>query len=186
MSAFDDDLPEGLEDAEEMEEIESFDEIKDDPREFVNEADIAVAAWHEDGRWTLAELSDPYDIAQIITRLKSQQTNGGSIALIAIDEEFFILIRVLGSHISLFLSDVTAALDYPVAEELLEIADLPIPEDDEDPRPTGHLEILADLGMSGMEISALCDDEELFPDEQLEAIASRLGFGEKFAELLDL
>jgi len=91
MSAFDDDLPEGLEDAEEMEEIESFDEIKDDPREFVNEADIAVAAWHEDGRWTLAELSDPYDIAQIITRLKSQQTNGGSIALIAIDEEFFIL-----------------------------------------------------------------------------------------------
>lgn len=186
MSAFDDDLPEGLEDAEEMEEIESFDEIKDDPREFVNEADIAVAAWHEDGRWTLAELSDPYDIAQIITRLKSQQTNGGSIALIAIDEEFFILIRVLGSHISLFLSDVTAALDYPVAEELLEIADLPIPEDDEESGPTGHLEILADLGMSGMEISALCDDEELFPDEQLEAIASRLGFSEKFAELLDL
>jgi putative tRNA adenosine deaminase-associated protein len=190
MSSFENDLPEGLDDVEEMdeiEEIESFDEIKDEPREFINEADIAVAAWHEDGRWTLAELSDPYDIAQIITRLKSQQTNGGSIALIAIDEEFFILIRVLGSHISLFLSDATAALDYPVAEELLEIADLPIPEDDDDEAgPTGHLEILADLGMSGMEITALCDDEELFPDEQLEAIASRLGFGEEFAELLDL
>ncbi|CAB4559812.1 MAG: tRNA adenosine deaminase [Actinobacteria bacterium] len=190
MSAFENDLPEGLDDVEEMdeiEEIESFDEIKDEPREFINEADIAVAVWHEDGRWTLAELSDPYDIAQIITRLKSQQTNGGSIALIAIDEEFFILIRVLGSHISLFLSDATAALDYPVAEELLEIADLPIPEDDDDEAgPTGHLEILADLGMSGMEITALCDDEELFPDEQLEAIASRLGFGEEFAELLDL
>ncbi len=106
--------------------------------------------------------------------------------MIAIDEEFFILIRVLGSHISLFLSDATAALDYPVAEELLEIADLPIPEDDDEAGPTGHLEILADLGMSGMEITALCDDEELFPDEQLEAIASRLGFGEEFAELLDL
>jgi len=47
MSDFDDDLPEGLEDVEEMDEIESFDEIKDDPREFVNEADIAVAAWHD-------------------------------------------------------------------------------------------------------------------------------------------
>ena len=33
---------------------------------------------------------------------------------------------------------------------------------------------------------ALCDDEELFPDEQLEAIASRLGFGDQFAELLEL
>ncbi|NCZ58069.1 MAG: tRNA adenosine deaminase, partial [Actinobacteria bacterium] len=27
---------------------------------------------------------------------------------------------------------------------------------------------------------------ELFPDEQLEAIASRLGFGDQFAELLEL
>ena len=71
-------------------------------------------------------------------------------------------------------------------EELMEIADLPIPEDDEEPGPVGHLEILADLGMNGMEISALCDDEELFPDEQLEAIAARLGFGDQFSELLDL
>jgi putative tRNA adenosine deaminase-associated protein len=96
------------------------------------------------------------------------------------------VIRVLGSHISLFLSDVTAAFDYEVAEELIEIADIPLPEEDEEPGPVGHLEILADLGMSGMEISALCDDEELFPDEQLEAIAARLGFGEEFTELLDL
>jgi putative tRNA adenosine deaminase-associated protein len=85
-----------------------------------------------------------------------------------------------------FLSDATAALDYEVAEELLEIADIPLPEEDEEPGPIGHIEILADLGLSGMEITALCDDEELFPDEQLEAIASRLGFGEEFSELLEL
>ena len=102
---------------DETEEIESFDDIRDEVRDLTTEMDFAVAAWHEDGRWTLATLPDPHDIAQIITGLKSQQTNGGSIALIAIDEEFFILIRVLGSHISLFLSDATAALDYPVAEE---------------------------------------------------------------------
>ena len=95
----------------EIEDIESFDDIRDEVRDLTSEMDFAVAAWHEDGRWTLATLPDPYDIAQIITRLKSQQTNGGSIALISIDEEFFILIRVLGSHISLFLSDATAALD---------------------------------------------------------------------------
>ena len=148
--------------------------------------DFAIEAWHEDGRWTVARLPDPDDLTHIIDRLKKQQTNGGAVALIAIDEEFFILIRVLGSHISLFLSDATAALDYPVAEELMEIADLPIPEEDEESGPVGHLEILADLGLSGMEISALCDDEELFPDEQLEAIAARLGFGEEFSELLDL
>jgi hypothetical protein len=37
-----------------------------------------------------------------------------------------------------------------------------------------------------MELAALCDDAELFPDEQLEAIASRLGFADQFTELLEL
>jgi len=60
------------------------------------------------------------------------------------------------------------------------------PEEDEEPLPVGHLEILADLGVNSMELSALCDDAELFPDEQLEAIASRLGFADQFAELLEL
>ena len=169
-----------------VEEIESFDEIDDEVRDLTTDVDFAVVAWHDDGRWTLAALPDPFDLTKIIDRLKSQQTNGGSIALIAIDEEFFILIRVLGTHISLFLSDVTAAFDYEVAEDLLEIADIQMPEEDEEPGPIGHLEIVADLGMSGMEITALCDDEELFPDEQLEAIAARLGFGDEFSELLEL
>lgn len=181
MSELDDDF------AEEIEEFDALDaDVSTKVTSITNELDIAVAAWHEDGRWKLGILPDPTDIAQIITSLKSQQTNGGAIALISIDEEFFILIRVLGAHISLFLSDATCALDYQVAEELLGIADLPLPEEDEEANPIGHLEILADLGMSGMEISALCDDSALFPDEQLEAIASRLGFGDQFVELLQL
>lgn len=182
MPEFNDDI------AEEIEEFDALDDVVNESARvssISNELDIAVAAWHEDGLWTLGVLPDPTDIAQIITSLKSQQTNGGAIALISIDEEFFILIRVLGSHISLFLSDSTCALDYPVAEELLEIADLPMPEEDEEANPIGNMEILADLGMSGMEIYALCDDSELFPDEQLEAIANRLGFGDQFAELLE-
>jgi len=179
MADFDDDL------AEDIEEFDVLDEDAPKVISLTNDLDIAVAAWHEDGRWTLGILPDANDIGHIISRLKAQQTNGGSIALISIDEEFFILIRVLGAHISLFLSDATAALDYEVAEELLEIADIPLPEDDES-TPIGNLEILADLGINGMEISALCDDGELFPDEQLEAIANRLGFGDQFAELLEL
>ena len=56
--------------------------------ELINEVDIAVEAWHEDGRWKLANLPDAQDLPAIIDRLKSQQTNGGAVALIAIDEEF--------------------------------------------------------------------------------------------------
>jgi len=151
-----------------------------------DEVDIAVAAWHENGRWTLAQLPSAHDLAHIIDRLKSQQTNGGAIALIAIDEEFFMLIRVLGAHISMMLSDATCALDYEVAAEFVELADLPFPEEDDEPIPTGQIDMLADLGMNHMEISALCDDAELFPDQQLDAIATRLGFGQQFRDLIDL
>ncbi len=152
----------------------------------INDVDIAVAAWHEDGRWSLALLPDAQDLPQVIDRLKAQQTNGGALALLAIDEEFFIIIRVLGSHIKLFLSDITCAVDYDIAAELIEICDLDMPEEDDEPFPAGDLDIISDLGVHRMELSTLCDDADLFPDEQLEAIASRLGFGEEFAHLLEL
>ena len=151
-----------------------------------SDVDFAVAAWHETDTWKLEILSDPYNLGAIISELKSHQTNGGALALIAIDEEFFILVRVLGKHISLFISDVTCALDYEVANEFLEISDLPAPEFDDEPLPGGHMDIIADLGIGHMELEALCDDTELFPDEQLEAIAKRLGFSEQFVELLEL
>jgi putative tRNA adenosine deaminase-associated protein len=152
----------------------------------INDVDIAVAAWHEDGRWSLALLPDAQDLPQIIERLKSQQTNGGALALLAIDEEFFMIIRVLGSHIKLFLSDITCAIDYEIAAEFIELCDLDMPEEDEEPFPAGDLDIISDIGVHRMELSTLCDDPDLFPDEQLEAIASRLGFGEEFTQLLEL
>ena len=69
MADFDDDL---------VEDIEEFDVLAEDAPKVIsvtNELDIAVAAWHEDGRWTLGILPDPNDIGQIISRLKAQQTN---------------------------------------------------------------------------------------------------------------
>ena len=152
----------------------------------INDVDIAVAAWHEDGRWSLALLPDAQDLPQIIERLKSQQTNGGALALLAIDEEFFMIIRVLGSHIKLFLSDITCAIDYEIAAEFIELCDLDMPEEDDEPFPAGDLDIISDIGVHRMELSTLCDDPDFFPDEQLEAIASRLGFGEEFTQLLEL
>jgi putative tRNA adenosine deaminase-associated protein len=147
--------------------------------------DFAIEAWHEDGRWSIASLPDPDDLTHIIDRLKKQQTNGGAVALIAIDDEFFLAIRVLGTHVKFFISDVTCAIDYEVAAEFLELADLDQPEEDDEPLPAGDLDIFSDLGMHSMELSTLCDDADLFPDEQIEAIANRLGFGDALTELLE-
>ncbi len=147
--------------------------------------DFAIEAWHEDGRWSIASLPDPDDLTHIIDRLKKQQTNGGAVALIAIDDEFFLAIRVLGTHVKFFISDVSCAIDYEVAAEFLDLADLDQPEEDDEPLPAGDLDIFSDLGMHSMELSTLCDDADLFPDEQIEAIANRLGFGDALTELLE-
>ena len=147
--------------------------------------DFAIEAWHEDGRWSVASLPDPDDLTHIINRLNRQQTNGGAVALIAIDDEFFLAIRVLGSHTKYFISDVTCALDYEIAAEFLEIAELDQPDEDDEPLPAGDLDIFADLTLNSMELSTLCDDADLFPDEQIEAIANRLGFGDQLTELLE-
>ena len=147
--------------------------------------DFAIEAWHEDGRWSIASLPDPDDLTHIIDRLKKQQTNGGAVALIAIDDEFFFAIRVLWTHVKYFISDVTCAIDYEVAAEFLDIADIDQPEEEDEPLPAGDLDIFSDLGLQSMELSTICDDADLFPDEQIEAIASRLGFGDDLAELLE-
>ena len=147
--------------------------------------DFAIEAWHEDGRWSIASLPDPDDLTHIIDRLKKQQTNGGAVALIAIDDEFFLAIRVLGTHVKFFISDITCAIDYEVAAEFLDLADLDQPEEDDEPLPAGDLDIFADLGLHSMELSTICDDADLFPDEQIEAIANRLGFSDQLAGLLE-
>lgn len=147
--------------------------------------DFAIEAWHEDGRWSLAALPDPDDLTHIIDRLKKQQTNGGAVALITIDDEFFLAIRVLGTHVKFFISDISCAIDYEVAAEFLELADLDQPEEDDEPLPAGDLDIFSDLGLHSMELSTLCDDADLFPDEQIEAIANRLGFSDQLTELLE-
>ena len=142
--------------------------------------DFGCIAWHEDGRWSANSLSSTRDIGSIIDSLKAQQTNGGAIALIAIEDEFVIIARALGDQMQMMISDVTYALDYEVAAELIEVLDLEFPEEEDEPQPGGDLDLLNDLGVSEMELLSILDDTELYPDEQLEAIANRLGFGEQF------
>ena len=147
--------------------------------------DFGCIAWHEDDRWDATGLTTTRDIGLIIDALKSQQTNGGALALIAIEDEFVIIARALGDQMQMMISDVTYALDYEVAAELVEILDLEFPQDEDESQPGGDIDLLSDLGLGEMELLAILDDSELYPDEQLEAIANRLGFGEQFNQVIE-
>jgi putative tRNA adenosine deaminase-associated protein len=93
---------------------------------------------------------------------------------------------VSGTHVRLLLSDVGAATESPLARAVVEQLQLPPPDDDDDQmQPAGDLGILADLGLPAMVLGAMCDDADMYPDELLADIASRLGFGDAFDELLD-
>jgi putative tRNA adenosine deaminase-associated protein len=86
-----------------------------------------------------------------------------------------------------FLSDLTAAVDWPLARQVLDYLDIPVPgEDDLDQvLPAGEMSIFADLGVDEMDLGALSGDLDLFPDEALASIARRLGFGGTLDRALD-
>jgi len=151
--------------------------------------DFAVVVYREDGQWVVSTLPSNAadDLERLINVIRQQPGDGGSIGLVSVAEDFFVAIRVLGDEERVLLSDVTAAQEWPLAREVLEWLDLPMPEDDEleQVQPAGDLSAFADLGLPPMEIAMICEDEDLYPDEMLTSIASRLGFGEEFSNTLD-
>jgi putative tRNA adenosine deaminase-associated protein len=112
-----------------------------------------------------------------------QPSDAGAIAVVSVDEDFFVAVRVHGTEERVLLSDVTAALDWPLAREAVEHAGLPMPDEDDDLDgvvPAGDLNLFADLGTDAAEIDLICADLELLPDEALGRIATKAGFGDKF------
>ncbi len=148
--------------------------------------DFALVAYREEGVWQLEELDDhtAADLDGFATELRRYPGDGGSIGLVSVDEDFFLLVRVAGPQTRLLLSDVTAATDWPIARSVVEHLELPLPDDDEDQEPAGDLAIVADLGMGAMDMGALLDDIDLYPDEMLSDIAAKLGFGPQYDELV--
>jgi putative tRNA adenosine deaminase-associated protein len=156
----------------------------------VTSADFSVVVFREDDAWEVellpAALTENLD--GLIHALRQQPSIGGTIGLAAVGDDFFVALRVIGSQVSVFLSDLTASVDWPLARQVLGYLDIPIPEDDDDLDqvfPAGDLSIFADLGLDEMELGALSGDLDMYPYEVLEAIARRLGFGPALERALD-
>ncbi|TWD80925.1 putative tRNA adenosine deaminase-associated protein [Kribbella amoyensis] len=151
------------------------------------ELDFALAAYAEDGVWTVTPLvlrGEP-DLSALVSSLRRYPGETGVLGLISVDEDFFVLLRVVGGRARLLMSDVTAATEWPLARQVLDELDIPLAEDDDDQVPAGDLAIVADLGMSAMDLGALIDDVDLYPEEMLEEVAEALGFGTQFQEAIE-
>ncbi len=150
--------------------------------------DFAVAAYREEGSWQLSPLPPRAATSlEVLTHaLRQLPSEVGTLGLVSVDEDYFLLARVVGGSVRLLLSDIGAATESPLARAVLAQLELPPPDDDDDQiQPAGDLGIVADLGVPAMEMGAMCDEVELYPDEQLGDIAERLGFGEQFDDMID-
>jgi len=128
------------------------------------------------------------DLAGLIHVLRQQPSIGGTMGLAAVGDDFFVAVRVVGGQASVFLSDLTAALDWPLARQVMAHLDLAIPEDEDLDQvlPAGDLSIFADLGIDEMDLGMIAGDLDLFPDEALAIIARKLGFGQAYERALTL
>ncbi|GAA1242606.1 tRNA adenosine deaminase-associated protein [Prauserella halophila] len=149
---------------------------------------FAVAVVREDGRWQCSAL-DQAALAELdaaITELRKLRSTGAVFGLLAVDDEFFVVVRPTPSGAQLMVSDAAAALDYDIAADVLDLLRAEPPDEDDDTIwPEGDLEVLADLGMPAPELEVIAGEADLYPDEQLGMIAQRCGFGDEFNKALD-
>jgi putative tRNA adenosine deaminase-associated protein len=148
--------------------------------------DFALVAYREENIWRVQEIGEDllHDLDVLSAELRRWPGDFGSLGLVSIDEDFFVLVRVAGQQTRVLLSDVTAATEWPLARSVVETLDIPMPDDEDDQLPAGDLAIVADLGIPAMDMGALLDDLELYPDELLGEVAHKLGFGSLFDDVL--
>lgn len=151
--------------------------------------DFALAAYREEGDWQVQELAHDQlsDVETLSHALRRFPGDGGALGMVAIDEDFFLIMRVAGATTRVLLSDVTAADEWELATSAVEFLGLPLPEDDDEEQvPAGDLDLLGDMGMQAMDMAVLLDDVDLYPDEMLSEVARQLGFGELFDDAVGL
>jgi putative tRNA adenosine deaminase-associated protein len=153
--------------------------------------DVAVVVYREDDTWDVDLLPPALneDLAGLIAVLRQQPSICGTIGLAAVEDDFFVAVRVVGGQATVFLSDLTAAVDWPLARQVMAYLDLDVPEDDDDldqVLPAGDLSIFADLGLDEMDLGMIAGNLDLFPDEALTIIARKLGFGQAYERALTL
>ena len=153
----------------------------------VNAVDFAVVAYRDEGDWAVAQLPARAldDVETISRELRRYPGENGALAMISVDEDFVLIIRVQGALVRVLLSDATAATDWTLARSAVVHLGVHVGVDD-DQAPAGDLGIFADMGFSGADMGALLDDYDLYPEELLAEIARGVGFGDKFDEILDL
>ena len=139
----------------------------------------AIAAFRDAGQWRCEPLPPTVlgDLGTLLRALRSQPPEGGPFVVASVNEDFFLVARQDGAHIALMLSDLTAAVEYPLAEQVLVRLGEDPPDDDEldEVWPIGDLDLFEDLGLPEEDFEELLGDLDATSDDMLEDVIDRIG-----------
>lgn len=151
---------------------------------------FAIVCFRDEGRWQVELLPERLaeDISGVLAVIAGQPSEVPPLVLVDIGDDFFVAARNVGGSELLLLSDLTAAAVDPLARQVCERLGMDIPDDDDmdDVLPAGDLDLFSDLGLDSMELRAMLADTDAYADEQLLALARRLGFGDAFEQVVDV
>jgi putative tRNA adenosine deaminase-associated protein len=149
--------------------------------------DFAIAAYREEGRWSVASLP-PQSVTTmegLLARMRQFPGEDGVFGAVCVGDEFFILAHTVRDGVRIMISDAAALLDWSLAEEAAELIGLEWDEEDiEEFEAAGDVSLCEAFGLDGAEMIMICEDEEMYPDEQVRAVAKRLGFAAELATAL--
>ena len=152
------------------------------------QAGYAVAAYRDGGMWHCDALPNGvlHDLGVLLSALRSQPPEGGPFVIACVEDEFFVIARQEGRRIALLLSDLTAAVEFPLAEQAMTRLgeDPPADEELDEVWPVGDLELFSDLDLPEDEMEDILDDLDLLPEEMLDTIVERIGVTEPYRQAI--
>ncbi len=175
----DEDADDDTEDADDEDDYDDLDDLED---ALEDEIDLVVALYDDDGERIAVSLDKQLanDLDELITQLRRLPGDAGAVGMVSIDHQFFVIVRVRGRHVGVFLSDAVEGNDWPIARDVADYLGDDIPDPDDDPEPMGDYSLLSDAGISEFDLEAFADlDED--SDEVLARIAKRINYGRQFS-----
>jgi putative tRNA adenosine deaminase-associated protein len=151
--------------------------------------DFAVAVFQEDGRWAATALPPHVaaDLDLFVAAVRQQLSEGPTLGLLGLGDEYFIALRLVGPRERLFISERAAAEEDAVAAQVLERLEVTQDQPDRAQQgPAGDDALFADLGLDPLELQLAC--EQLLDERQLRLtdlvahLAGRIGFARQFTD----
>jgi putative tRNA adenosine deaminase-associated protein len=158
---------------------------------------FAVRVSRAGGRWQCELLAaDADDELPVLERALGEPGAGewpGPFVVVVDSRLYFVVLRHgPGGMVRALISDATFQ-EWVLAAEVVERYGIPVEtgttiddafDGDEQGRPGGDLDVLADAGVPAEELTRLLESDELWADEMVLAIAERLGFADQLSAVV--